>query len=399
MEGTEGNVCAKKISKYGTGRDSNEDGKKLDSEAATTTFQDSGLSSGRDAVHVGPPHTPKKVIAKSLSSQGKTLPPCMTSTPKKKLLDLEGESNYEIISSQVILEDPLLSSIDEPGNSTDYQAESLTSDEDDNASSRLHKTKVRAGSDASQGKTPLYKLVNDLSNTRISTSQSFSETIQQHVVEANAASVKKNLFDIPVSPKLKNRVRERLYTLVNSIEGYENRVYVRDEESSSQIHNMESFSKVNIKNPMSTKNGANTFSKLPGYSSLDVSNNQQHCLQDLSNASALGSGLMERYGCALSGVVTSQIKSLQHHQDQLNQEKLNLAMQKKEQETSTRISLYHEKLQLMIQMVEELELRSVKHQAATREQANHHNQRMKEQEEQHQEELAALRAECHRKVQ
>ncbi|XP_063849293.1 myosin heavy chain, striated muscle-like isoform X2 [Scylla paramamosain] len=400
MEGTEHNVCAEEISKHGTGGDSNEeDGKKLDSEAATTTCQDSGLSSGRDAALTGPPHTPKKVTAKSHSSRGKTLSPCLTSTPKKKLFDLAEESNYAIISSQAILEDPLLSSIDEPGNSTDYQAESLTSDEDsEDAGSRLCKTKVKAESDASQRKTPVYKLVNDLSNTRISTSQSFSETIQQHVVEANPASVKKNLFDIPVSPKLKNRVRERLYTLVNSIEGYENRVYVRDEETSGQIHNMESFSKVNIKSPKSTKNGVNTFSKLPVYSSSDVSTSQQNCFHDLSNASALGSSLMERYGCALSGVITSQIKSLQHHQDQLNQEKLSLAMQKKEQETSARISLYHEKLQLMIQMVEELELRSVKHQAAARDQAEHHNQRMKEQEEQHQEELAALRAECHRKI-
>lgn len=352
MEGREQNICGEETSRWGIGSDNNEeDGKKLDPEAATTTSQDSGLSSGRDAAHMGPPHTPKKVAAEPHSSRGRRLSPCMTSTPKKKLLDLAGESNYEIMSSQVILEDPLLSSIDEPGNLTDYQAESLSSEEEgEDADSRLHRTKVKAESDASQRNTPLYKLVNDLSNTRISTSQSFSETIQQHVMEANAASVKKNLFDIPVSPKLKNRVRERLYTLVNSIEGYENTVYVRDEETSGQIHNMESFSKVNINSPKSAKNGVNTFSKLPGYSSIDTSTNQEHCHHDLNSASALGSGLMERYGCALSGVMTAQIKCLQQHQDQLNQEKLSLAMQKKEQETSARISLYHEKLQLMNQV-------------------------------------------------
>lgn len=349
METTDQNVPATEASKCGTTGDHTEDDKqKMVSEAVTTnTGQDSGLGSGQEAAQ-----TPRKVTSKSHRSRGKALSPCLTSTPKKKLLDLAGESDYEIITSQVILDDPLMSSIDEPGSLTDHQAESLTSDEDsEDSTSKFHMTKVKARGNVSQKEPCMYKLVNDVSNTRISASQSFSETIQQHLVEANAASVKKNLFDIPVSPKLKNRVRERLYTLVNSIEGYEDRVYLRDEETSRQFRDVESFSKANIKGPSSTKIGVNTFSNLPGYSSVGVSSNQQNSIHDLSSVSAISSNFMERYGCALSGIVTSQIKSLQHHQEQLNQEKLSLAVQKKEQETNARISIYHEKLQLMIQVI------------------------------------------------
>lgn len=352
MESTEQNVPAEEVSKCGTVDDSaEEDRKRVVSEAVTTnTCKDSGLGSGQDAAH-----TPKKVTSKSQGSQRKALSPCMTSTPKKKLLDLAGETDYEIISSRVILEDPLMSSIDEPGSLTDHQAESLTSDEDsEDSTSKFHATKVKARDDASLKKAPMYKLVSDVSNTRMSATQSFSETIQQHVMEANVASVKKNLFDIPVSPKLKNRVRERLYTLVNSIEGYEDSVYLRDEETSGQFHNVESFSRANIKSPKSPKVGVNTFSNLPGYVPVNVSTNQQNSLHDLSglsSVSALSSRFMERYGCALSDIVTSQIKSLQHHQEQLNQEKLSLAVQRKEQEANARISTYHEKLQLMIQVI------------------------------------------------
>ncbi|XP_050717910.1 coiled-coil domain-containing protein 38-like [Eriocheir sinensis] len=372
------------------GNSTEEQGNRQFSEASPTdTCQDSGLCPSLDASH-----KPRRSHGRAADS------PYMTSTPKKKLLDLTGGSEYEILSSQMILEDPLLSSIDEPECLTDHQAESLTSDEESSElSSRLHATQIRARGDVSEKDPLVYKLMNDVSSSRVSRNQSLSDTLQQQcVMEASAsASIKKNLFDVPVSPKLKNRVRERLYTLINSLEGFEDRVYL-SEEMSGQAHNTESLSKVNVKSPIGIKMDVHNFSRLSGRNSLDVSCRQHKSFHDPCNLSALSSSIVGHYECAISSIVGSQMQTLQYHQDHLSREKLALALQKKEQEASARISIYHEKLKLMIEMVEELELKLSRHNAVAREDAEHYERRLREQEEKCRQELAALRAECQKKI-
>lgn len=329
--------------------DGNQEQVKQPSEAATTDpHQDSRLDPSQDAIQ-----TLQRLNPGPKGSQGR-MPqsPYMTSTPKKKLMNIAGESDYEIISSQMILEDPLVSSIDEPSCLTDHQAESLTSDEEaEGLSSRFHTTQIRARLDPSQKEPHIYKLLSDISNTRVSRSQSLPDSIEhQRVMETStAASVKKNLFDIPISPKLKNRVRERLYTLVNNIEGYEDRVCLRD-ETSGCLHNVESLSKTNIKSPKSMKMNIDNYSRLPGHNSLDVSNVKHKSFHDECSLSALNSTIVGRYECALSSIVASQMQSFQYHQEQLNQERLTIALQRKEQEAHARISLYQEKLKLMTEV-------------------------------------------------
>lgn len=317
-------------------------GKQLFSEASPTdTCQDSGLCPSLDA-----PHQPRRSHRRAPDS------PYLTSTPKK-LVDLAGgESEYEIISSQMILEDPSLSSIDDPGCLTDHQAESLMSDEESNElSTRLHATQIRARGDVSEKDPLVLKLMNDVSSSQVVRNQSLSDTLNQKcVMEASAAaSVKKNLFDVPVSPKLKNRVRERLYTLINSLEGFDERVYL-SEEMPSHAHKAESLAKVNVNSPKGIKMDVHNFSRVSGRNALDVSCRQNRSFREPCNVSALSGSIVGHYECAISSIVGSQMQTLQYQQDQLNQEKLAVALQKKEQEASARISIYHEKLKLMIEV-------------------------------------------------
>ena len=50
----------------------------------------------------------------------------------------------------------------------------------------------------------------------------------------------------------------------------------------------------------------------------------------------------------------SQLTSLQCNQNQDNEERVSVGVQKKDEESDARVALYHEKIQLMVQTIEEL---------------------------------------------
>lgn len=345
--------------------------------------QDSGISSNQTlSAFQGETSC---VTFQNQSNQEKQISSYVTSTPKKETRILDGIIDYEILPSQMILDDPLLSSVDDAGDLTDHTNSPASNDECEDSFTSLYKTKMKSHYDNSKRYPLMSRFMNDISaRQKIARSQSFSGTVQQHSVEPDPAFVRKNLFDIPVSPKLKSRVRQRLFTLVNSIDGYKGQVNIEEEEENirkftfKRVHTLSKkiqgtqtesnlvfesngnscksasvqgnfgnhiISEKNVNDTKDCKCHSQEFSK------PNTDDQQQHKSGlDQTYLSTLSKSISERYGNAISSMLESQLKTIQLHQEQLNQEKFSCAMQKKDQETHTRISFYQEKSQQMIQV-------------------------------------------------
>lgn len=322
---------------------------------------------------------------KSSSSDGKPNQ-YVTSTPKKEIRIPGIGTDQAILPSKMILDDPLLSSIDDPGGDlTEHQVDSLSSDEDcEDVSTKLYNTKVKVDLDSpSRRNSILSRFMDDVSaRPKMTKSQSFSGPLKSATSdEPDVDSVKKNLFDIPVSPKLKSRVRQRLYTLVNSIEGYRGKVRIEEEEEKKRLSHSKTYGSVldlHSKNRV-LKEGdliyKNNYLSRNNESDADAKNDlfraascSCHCNQhkeeklgiqdkegyplylNQTHISSLNNTISERYGNAMSTMLEAQLRQLHLHQEQLNQEKLNFALQKKDEEANGRISLYKDKLKEMVQV-------------------------------------------------
>ncbi|XP_042222032.1 TATA element modulatory factor-like isoform X2 [Homarus americanus] len=413
----------------------NEENRKrvIPESTSMTSVQDSGICSNQD-----PSANERETSLPSQVQSSRENEPSayVTSTPIKKKVN-EKISEFEILPSQMILDDPLLSSIDEPGDLTEHQVDSIVSDDDfEDNYSKLYETKIKTDFDTTKKYSLMTRFMNDVSTRpRIQRSHSFSGSVKQISSESEPSSVMKNLFDIPVSPKLKSRVRQRLYTLVNSIDGYQGKINIEEEEENIRklcLKTVESVSnsKVNISASTQTnanlivdskgkphrsacmkgdfedtillKNNVNNTNVCKchpqGCSVLNTSDKKHASSLDQTVLSTLSHNVSEKYGSVMSSLLESQMRTLQLHQEQLNQEKLSLAMQKKDHEAQARISVYQEKLQLMIQMVEELEFKLSEMQKKMRDQAEYYQHKIKKQDEVHKESLAVMRMECEKKM-
>lgn len=290
----------------------------------------------------------------------------VTSTPIK---NENAKSSGDVLSSQVLLDNPLLSSID--GDLTEHQVDNLSSDDDcdDDNYSNLYETKIKADRNSQlELNTSRSKSSYSKAGKKISRSQSFSGVLQVPSGEENLSCIKRNLFDIPVSPKLKNKVRERLYTLVNSIDGFEGRVNldcdeeVRGKHSSirqeggvtSQIlsrsqHSLFRDTSQRLDGPWCKPRNTSMNSRVCEchYSDLDPHCLHQSCVHSQTSQSTLNTSVSERYGAALSNILATQMKTLNIHQEQLTQEKLSFALGKKDQEFNQTISHYQDRFQHM----------------------------------------------------
>ncbi|XP_069959971.1 putative leucine-rich repeat-containing protein DDB_G0290503 [Cherax quadricarinatus] len=400
-------------------------GKRVISEnSSANNGQDSGICSS-----LGPLDHQREIgitLHQQFGHESKALS-YVTSTPIKETRNQGKFSDNEILPSQMILDDPQLSSIDD--DLTEHEAVSLASDNEcDESSSRLYETKVKVNCDNSTKRCSfMTRFLNDASaQSRMSRNHSFSETIK-----SEPSSVKRNLFDIPVSPKLKNRVRQRLYTLVNSIEGYEGRINIRDEEENIRKFCYEAVK--SMSNPKLTKCGC---IHRNGCSASSLKVQQNLCGQDVKSSllindsvndtkvckcsqecialsigpqqhdsnlnhtcvSTVSNRVSERYETVMSSMLDSQVRTLQLHQEQIYQEKLRLAIQKKDQETQARIFVYREELRQMIQVVEDLKLKLLDIEKKMTEQAQLFQEKNREQDEKHRETLARLKMDCEKKV-
>ncbi|XP_069179428.1 uncharacterized protein [Procambarus clarkii] len=390
--------------------------------------QDSGVISSQV-----PPDHQRETNVKSQGQVGQENPTSayVTSTPIKTSQILGKIAEYEILPSQMILDDPLLSSIDDLEDITEHQIESLGSDDEcENSLSTLHQTKIKADCDTTKKCSIMNPICNEISaKSSINESQPFSK-----IIKSDASSVKRNIFDIPVSPKLKSRVRQRLYTLVNSIDGYKGNINVEDEEENIRkicFEAVKSMSNSKLNMSDSIQSNASSISdpreKLPNKPCIQgikndliitncvcnakvckchsqeciaVNMSQQRDNSNLNNTyiSTLNNSVSERYGSVLSTVLESQVRTLQLHHEQLNQEKLSVAMQKKDQETQARISLYQGKLQQITQVMDDLKFKMSEMQKKITEQSQFYEDKIKKQDEKHRENLATTKILCEKKV-
>ncbi|XP_066986281.1 centrosomal protein of 112 kDa-like [Macrobrachium rosenbergii] len=326
----------------------------------------------------------------------------ITSTPKKEVQFLE---------TQTILDDPLLSSIDEVGdNMTDQDVDSITDDESfENTTSRFCKTNITAIPTARDRYTSMTRFMNENSDRQDICETKPSSEIKNEI-KLDLLAVKRNLFDIPVSPKLKSRVRQRLYTLVNSIDGYE---LQKDNE---------------IKQELSSRCEAST--SLPDLGSISLSVKPFHkkirfcrnhhrlddhvCDRDndcsckslgeksnrranLSHFPTKNSEASERCASAVSSVLDSQFQNLHYQQEQISREKSNLMLQKRE--IDSQISLYKDKLFQTLQMVEELGRKLENSERERLQQNEHFKNKIKQQNKTHAESLSLLQLESEKKTQ
>ena len=342
-------------------RDTNESAKNAGSGISG---QDSGLSSVEGSSQ-----------CQASSGQRIRAAPYTTSTPKKGVQFMESVRGLEVLPSHVILDDPLLSSIDDPGEDlTDQDVNSFTcddesDDEDSSSSTKLFETKINVNlGSGSTGCTLMSRFMSDGSTKEKDTKRSsFCEAADIVTVKPELSAIRRNLFDIPVSPKLKSKVRQRLYTLVNSIDGYETNLDIEsDENNLSKCENSASLSiseskKLSAMPFYSKYRSGHSPRTLPdmSLSRHDVSNESKGCHRvdkDQNNSinrsrfPSLNSEICERYASAVSSMIESQLQNLSFHQEQLDREKLNFTLRKKEDEVDARMSLYKEKLFQMVQV-------------------------------------------------
>lgn len=367
---------------------------------------------------------------KSLSSEGKTNQ-YVTSTPKKEFRFPGIMADRAILPSKMILDDPLLSSIDDAGDLTEHQVDSLASDDDcEDVSTQLYNTKVKVDLDSqSKRNSILSRFMDDVSaKPKMTRSRSFSGPLKSATAdEPDVDSVKKNLFDIPVSPKLKSRVRQRLYTLVNSIEGYKGKVSIEEEEERKKLYHSKTFgsgldlqngvlkegthvykdfhmsrsneSYPGLKIPLSRDANYNCHCNQQKHEEVSIQDKQGHALcLNQSHISSLNNTISERYGNAMSTMLETQLRQLHLHQEQLNQEKLRFALEKKDEEANARISLYRDKLTEMVQVVEELESKMRDLEMKKGKEIRVYEDKLRYQEERHKEALSLLHLECEKKV-
>ncbi|ROT71358.1 hypothetical protein C7M84_010330 [Penaeus vannamei] len=97
-------------------------------------------------------------------------------------------------------------------------------------------------------------------------------------------------------------------------------------------------------------------------------------------------------------MLETQLRQLHLHQEQLNQEKLRFALEKKDEEANARISLYRDKLTEMVQVVEELESKMRDLEMKKGKEIRVYEDKLRYQEERHKEALSLLHLECEKKV-
>ena len=324
----------------------------LDSVAMTITQQDSGFRSDQVASPL-PKVTDKTQVSQEtirfeggeddeeewMQTQENKAPFCpfIASTPKKESINVQGGTDHE-----VRLEDkePQFSPIDE------MKAQSLTSENEESKylTPIANETHIN---DLLLTK-PKQELLNEMPDREkflkeeygisYKEGQTFLEMLEEH---NKLDTVKRNLFDtIPVSPKLKNRVRQRLYTLVNSIEN--------NEDEHTQMHTSPSmkfrktFSINNLENVESTENNSSTFSTKPRRHSIDVaySRERSHRLREL----------VQSYGYSPRSDLPSQLNSLQR-KDQDEEGGVSVGGKKEDEESDARLALYLAKIKLMTQVI------------------------------------------------
>ncbi|XP_068223677.1 uncharacterized protein [Palaemon carinicauda] len=312
----------------------------------------------------------------------------ITSTPKKEVKFLE---------AQMILDDPMLSSIDEvENNMTDQDVDSLSDDEsfENTTSTRLCKTHITALHNSGGNCTPTNK---SSGKQTVCETKSFE---LKSKLQPDLLAVKRNLFDIPVSPKLKSRVRQRLYTLVNSIDGYVMREDIESNqklsqryEASTSLPDLGSIS-MSMK-PMHRL--CNHVCNRDNECSCKLVGEEANKRDDLSHFSHLNSDTSERYASAVSSVLDLQFQNLHLHQEQLSREKSNFMLQKGE--LDAQISFYKDKLLQMMHMAEEMEIRLENSERERLQQTEHFKKKIEQQNELHKERLSLLRLEYEKRAQ
>ncbi|KAK3861828.1 hypothetical protein Pcinc_032246 [Petrolisthes cinctipes] len=335
----------------------------------------------------------------------------ITSTPIK---NEDTKSCGDVLSRQVILDDPLLSSID--GDLTEHQVDNLSSDDgcDDDNYTKLCETKIKADRNLTlKLNTTGHKSSCSKVGPRISRSHSFSGVPQVPSETENLSCIKRNLFDIPVSPKLKNKVRERLYTLVNSMDGFEGQVNLDCDEEVRVNHSIQqagassqvlSGSHLNLL-PDTSKRldghwcvprntrvnstiGSNRVCDCQ-YSDLNPHCLHQSSLHNQTSISALSTSVSERYGAALSNILATQMRTLNIHQEQLTQEKLSFALGMKDQELNQTVSHYQDRFQHMSKLVEEREVEVRRLQKRLSQQEEQYKTQIRQLEDRHEQQLIA----------
>ncbi|CAL4091878.1 unnamed protein product, partial [Meganyctiphanes norvegica] len=306
-------------------------------------------------------------------------PSYTTSTPKKdSFLDLR------ILPSKIILDDPLVSSIDDSSESgddderTSNQVESLNSD-DEGTISQLQVTKLPANfsnnnveditltnknyilnslSDYSKETSKQASMIMDrfMKDVSIESKSKKNHSITGEISNSNPESVKRKIFDIPVSPKLKCRVRERLYTLVNSIEGHKEKIDL-EETTNDKIYNRGLSSTLNHQTLNQDILKANPVRMAVNTTHENSFNRNKRMVEDKSFSSDMSSIISERYGNVMAQMLESQLKTLHIQQEQLYSDRISLALQKKEQEIQKRIAIYRDKLQETLETMEKSEHR------------------------------------------
>ncbi|XP_064105320.1 cingulin-like isoform X2 [Macrobrachium nipponense] len=326
----------------------------------------------------------------------------ITSTPKKEL---------QVLETKTILDDPLLSSIDEVGdNMTDQDVDSITDDESfENTISRFCKTNITAIPTARDRYTSMTGFLNENSDRQDICETKPSSKIKNKS-KLDLLAVKRNLFDIPVSPRLKSRVRQRLYTLVNSIEGYElqkdNEVKKQQSsrcEASTSLPDLGSIS-------LSMKSFHEKIGFCRNHHRLYdlVSNRENDCCcksldeksnkkANLSHFSTKNSEASEQGEGVVPSVLDLQFQNLHYQQEQISREKLNLMLQKRE--IDFQISFYKDKLFQMLQVVEELGKKLENSERERLQQNDHFQNKIKQQNETHAETLSLLQLEAEKKTQ
>ncbi|KAK7078643.1 hypothetical protein SK128_025565 [Halocaridina rubra] len=315
--------------------------------------QDSGLSSAEGSSSSG----------QTSQSNKSKFSPHKTSTPKKGVQFLKNLREYNILPSQMILDDPLLSSIDEP-DCTDQEVKSLSTD--DESTSAQWETQIQADKTLrTAAHSSASKLLTQCSNKlNIKRSHSFSGIMTHDSSKSDVLSLNKNSFDFPVSPSLKSRVRQRLYKLVNSIEGYEGK---SEDNIICKGKMFKSPNETVASNPCVSVFGENIygFDNMTHPSVSQLANCKTHLIScedhrdrtdcKVNNISTHIFNASQRIDRTLSALLESQLQNLHLHQEQLHKVKMDSFQEN--QEADDRHLVYRIHLQQMLQLLEETEVR------------------------------------------
>ncbi|XP_076031230.1 uncharacterized protein LOC143019478 [Oratosquilla oratoria] len=364
-----------------------EDDPKSRDQRSSSSGPDSGLSveSGhssmssiqpRSTIRIDQlPNTPTKSKVPD-----ENVPSYITSTPKKDLNDvvknLTESLDYNIVSSKKILDDPLLSSIDGDNTSvlelSDYQIESIISEIDDE-SKEIEKTFTSrmVGTSASQPseRTVVYKSNFAASITGYDTLRNYNSIVNCDVKNDTLTS-NGNLINLPVSPQLQKRVRENLFTLINSMENYSpkevssssvpvakysRRTYLgslpnlssgsRVSEEQQKHPHSNSFhvsSKEGYRDPISS--GLSDSQEIENSYSSSNSDSEGQARErilkesksesDKDRLSELNTTLNKKYNDTVTSLVETQLKTLQFQQEKLFNERQKLALKSAEERWS-----------------------------------------------------------------